>query len=70
MNGSALITDFVGKLEDMETDWDFLSQRFNLPAIPHRNATPNTMNEMSNRNKQLIQQRYHQDFTNFYSDQY
>lgn len=72
MNGSTLIPDFVGKLESMATDWEILRQRFNLPAIPNQNTapTPNTGNELSTRNKQLIQQRFHHDFVNFYSDQY
>lgn len=70
MNDSILIPDFVGKLESMATDWEILRQRFNLPSIPHINTTPNTEFEVSERNKQLIQKRYHHDFSNFYSDQY
>ena len=70
INEDQLLTDFVGKLENIESDWDYLSQRFKLPAIPHRNATQKTITEISNRNKQLIQQRYHDDFNHFYPDEY
>jgi dermatan 4-sulfotransferase 1 len=70
MDGDTLLTDYVGKLENIDHDWGYLSQRFNLPSIPHRNATSNTNTELSQRNKTLIQQRYQHDFSNFYSDEY
>ena len=70
MNGTNLIPDFVGKLENMDTDWATLSDRFNLPTIPHVNTTAKTSYVMSARNKSLIQQRYSDDFKNFYDNQF
>jgi len=70
MSDNELLTDYVGKLENINEDWAYLSQRFNLPAMPHRNSTPNTAIEISQRNKQLIQQRYESDFKHFYPDEY
>ena len=70
MSGSECIADFVGKLESISSDWEVLRQRFDLPAIPHRNATSKTIEVISDRNKQLIQRRYSDDFINFYSDDY
>lgn len=70
MNDSILIPDFVGKLENVASDWATLIQRFNLPPLPHINTTPKTKNVLSKRNKLLIQKRYHDDFTHFYNNQY
>jgi len=70
MNGSTPLVDFVGRMENMTADWETLRQRFNLPKIPHRNATSETTGSLSDRNKQLLQKRYHEDFVNFYPDQY
>ena len=70
MSDNELLTDYVGKLENINEDWAYLSQRFKLPAMPHRNSTPNTAIEISQRNKQLIQQRYESDFQHFYPDDY
>lgn len=69
MNGDTVIPNFVGKLETIQKDWKTMSNQFDLPEIPHRNATEKSY-EVSNRNKTLIQQRYQSDFTNFYPDQY
>jgi dermatan 4-sulfotransferase 1 len=69
MDGETLIPDFVGKLEDMQTGWESLRDRFSLPEISHRNATAKGC-EISTRNKTLIQQRYQYDFVNFYPEQY
>jgi len=70
MNGNQRLIDFVGRLENMNDDWETLRQRFNLPEIPHHNATSQTSVSLSERNKKLLQQRYHNDFTNFYENQY
>ena len=32
-----LMVDFVGHFENLENDWQHLSERFNFPALPHYN---------------------------------
>lgn len=32
--------DFIGHFERLEQDWEIIRQKYPLPALPHRNATP------------------------------
>lgn len=32
--------DFIGRFERLEQDWDLIRQKYPLPDLPHRNATP------------------------------
>ena len=64
-DGDKLIPDFVGKLESINDDWKPLVEKFDLPEIPHFNASKKKPLELSEVNKKLIQERYRDDFVNF-----
>lgn len=70
MNGNQRLIDFVGRLENMNEDWETLRQRFDLPDIPHHNSTSQALATLSDRNKKLLQNRYSNDFENFYPSQF
>ena len=60
-----LIPDFVGKLENIIDDWKILLEKFDLPEIPHFNASQKKPLDLSETNKKLIRERYRDDFINF-----
>lgn len=69
-NGENLLTDFVGRFENLEQDWKKPRRSFKFGAIPHNNASGSIEFEINPRTKNLIQLRYSSDFENFYTDAY
>jgi hypothetical protein len=67
-----VVVDYVGKFERMSEDWKYLSDKFNLPDLPHKNksskseaATPYTLSAAK-----IAAQRYKKDIELFgYSEQ-
>lgn len=37
--GGHLVTDYLGKLESFDEDWDVLRERFGFPGLPHKNKS-------------------------------
>ena len=66
--------DFIGRLEDINTSWPQIQQRFSLKDIPHYNRTSKYDYRdyyTSRRLVELVRQRYKRDIDNYgYEDVY
>ena len=56
--------DFIGKLEQMDEDWEYIRSRFGLEAVNKHNASSylNDEIELSESTKRKIRRRYKDDF--------
>lgn len=69
------IPNFIGKLESFERDWEWLSSRFNLPDIEHRNPSTRRHNMYEYYSSpdlvEAVARRYRKDIHTFdYGDSY
>ena len=62
-----VIPNFIGKLETMDQSWSEVQKRIKVPSITHVNSTKSQSKplELSQRNIDLINQRFERDFLNF-----
>jgi dermatan 4-sulfotransferase 1 len=65
-----LVPAFVGKLENMDNDWQILQERFGIAPPPQINASnPNPLPDMCDATRELIFMRYADDFRLFGYDE-
>ncbi len=65
-----LVPAFVGKLENMDNDWQILQERFGIAPPPQINASnPNPLPDMGDATREHIFMRYADDFRLFGYDE-
>jgi hypothetical protein len=68
-DGDKDITDYVGKLENLREDWQYLIDKFGFPELPHKNKslkkTANPREHYSSEIYKIAQERYRQDIEQF-----
>ncbi|MGB0257534.1 MAG: sulfotransferase family protein [Coraliomargarita sp.] len=67
-DGDQSVCDFIGKFENLAEGWAQLQERFDLPALPHKNKShkrEKSDTALSQEGKQLLAKRYARDFEVF-----
>lgn len=65
--------NFIGKFENLENDWRFLQEKFDLADLPHKNATTKDdwRNYYNEKTAKLVYKMYKKDFEAFgYENEY
>lgn len=73
MGGAKIVPNFIGKFENLENDWRFLQEKFNLGDLPHINATKKDdwRDYYDIKTAKLVYKIYKKDFETFgYEDEY
>lgn len=71
--GAKIVPNFIGKFENLQKDWGFLQEKFNLGNLPHTNATPKDdwRDYYDVKTAKLVYKIYKKDFKTFgYEDEY
>jgi hypothetical protein len=66
-HGRTALADSVGHIEDLETGWHIIAERFNLPGIPHQNRSTRKegASPYSRETALLAADKYREDIENF-----